>query len=482
MCGVLGLLGHPEAKQIFPRVLLSLQHRGYDGAGVAGLVAQNPDSIDTVKGVGKIPEIVNDVSMSKFIGDRFIGHTRYSTRNESKSHREMHPHWAQAMMGRIAIVTNGDLLNVEQIRNHVQGQKVKTYTSNDAEMMAALINIELRQNGKDMMRAIQAAMQWTKGGFAALVMSEDDDHLYAFRDPWGIRPLHVCEFEMQGKKSVAVASETCAFDLIERYNLASYDAASVKTKVRAVNPGEILAIGPDAAMESISFSGLRQQNIGCVFETIYFSRPDSRQNGETFQSIRERMGAELYHERPVSADLVTAVPKGGIPAAVGYAKASGIPYSIAILEEPTMGGLRSFIFNSNDRLPFARMKYNVLEDVVRGKRVVVIDDSIVRGTTLRLLIKSLWDKGAAEVHVRIPAPPYDHPCYYGIETKDPKTLISHGRTEEEVGRVLEASSLHYLSLEGLYQAIGKSRDLFCDECLSAKSPIQGADLAVRVSG
>ena len=476
MCGVFGIIGHPQAKHIFPTVLMSLQHRGHDAAGVAGLVERDPNCIDTSKGAGKISNILTPEVMDRFIGNRLIGHTRYSTRNGAKSVREIHPHWAQSMMGRIVIVTNGDLINIDELRDYVTAHHVKVYTNNDAEMIAALINIELRQNNKNMSEAIEATMGRVKGGYAALVMNEDDEKLYAFRDPWGIRPLHLCEFEIDGHSSVALASETCAFDIIQRYNLSSFPDQEIKAQIREVKPGEVLAISQEEGILSSSYKEAQSQNVGCVFEAIYFARPDSHLKNESFQVIRERMGAELYRERPVDADLVTAVPKGGIPAAVGYAKASGLPYSIAILEEPITGGLRSFITNSTERQAFARMKYNVLDDVIKGKRIVVIDDSIVRGTTATLLVKSLFLAGAKEVHLRIPAPPYDNPCHYGIETKDPKALISHGRSEEEVCEILGATSLHYLSLGGLYKAIGIEQKLFCDECLSGRSPITGQNL------
>lgn len=470
MCGVFGIIGHPNAKQILPTVMMSLQHRGHDAAGVAGFVANDPKCIETIKGVGKVANVVTPERMEKFIGNAFIAHTRYSTRNESTSTREIHPHWAQSMLGRIVIVTNGDLLNVEELKAFITEQNVKTYTNNDAEVIAALINIQIRHYHKSMMESIQTVMGQIKGGYAALVMSEDEDSIYAFRDPSGIRPMHYCQFHMDGEHGVAIASETCAFDIIQRYNLSIFPESDNAFEVREVKPGEILAIGPDSKIDRAQFVHGKQQNIGCVFESIYFSRPDSLQRGESFQVIRERMGAALHRQRPVEADLVTAVPKGGIPSAVGYAQESGLPYAVAILEEPSTGGLRSFTTNDRDRNALARMKYNVLCDVVKDKRVVVIDDSIVRGTTAKLLVKSLFLAGAKEVHLRIPCPPYSHPCHYGIQTKDPETLLSHGKTEEEICQVLGATSLHYLTLEGLYEAIGQERPLFCDECLSGEEP------------
>ncbi|MCP4749955.1 MAG: amidophosphoribosyltransferase [Proteobacteria bacterium] len=470
MCGVLGITGHPQAKQFFSTVLASLQHRGHDAAGIAGCVAKQPNCVETVKGIGKVATVITPEAMEKFIGNAFIGHTRYSTRNKAMSVREIHPHWAQSMRGKLAIVSNGDLVNTEELTETIDHWDVKIYTNNDAEMIAALINIQIRKNGKKVFQAINETMKQIRGGYAALLMMEDDDRIFAFRDPKGIRPLHIGEFVINGRKCLAVASETCAFDIIQRYNLAKYPNNKISFTHREVRPGEVVAADSNCTVESSLFHDPANNNIGCVFESIYFSRPDSQQRGESFQVLRERMGMELFKESPVEADLVTSVPKGGIPSAVGFAGASNLPYSIAILEEPTAGGVRSFITNPEERQALAVMKYNILADVVKGKRLIVIDDSIVRGTTTKLLVKNLLQAGAKEVHLRIPCPPYNYPCHYGIETRDPETLISHNRTVDEIRREIGATSLAYLSLAGLYKALGKDRSLFCDQCLSNRSP------------
>lgn len=470
MCGVLGVIGHPEAKLFFPTVLASLQHRGHDAAGIAGCVAEHPNWLETVKGIGRVSTVLTRDAMSKFTGTAFIGHTRYSTRNAATSDREIHPHWAQSMRGKMAIVSNGDLTNVEQLKKQIGQMDVKVYTANDAEMIAALINIQIRKNGKKIFYAINETMRELKGGYAALVMMEDDDRLFAFRDPWGIRPLHIAEFVLNGKKCVALASETCAFDIIQRYNYAKFPKHSVSFTHREVLPGEIIAVDTESVIETAFFQEKPTPKIGCVFESIYFSRPDSKQRGESFQVLRERMGIQLFKESPVEADMVTSVPKGGIPSAVGFARAAELPYCIAILEEPTTGGLRSFTTNPDERQALAIMKYNILPDVVKDKRIIVIDDSIVRGTTTKLLVKNLFLAGAKEIHLRIPCPPYNYPCHYGIETKDPKTLISHNREVDDICREIGATSLAYLSIPGLYEALRQDRDLFCDECLSNRSP------------
>ncbi|OGH04739.1 MAG: hypothetical protein A2600_02995 [Candidatus Lambdaproteobacteria bacterium RIFOXYD1_FULL_56_27] len=469
MCGVFGFTGHPEAKQILPTILASLQHRGHDSCGVAGFVAQDPSCIDTLKEMGRASRTMNPQKLEKFMGSSFIAHTRYSTRNSSTSVREVHPHWAQSMQGRMVIVTNGDLLNVEELLEYLKHRKVKVYTKNDAEILAALINVQIRLRGLSMGNAISEVMGLAQGGYAGVVMTEDDPNIYAFRDPWGIRPLHFAEFAVGGQLCRAVSSETCTFDLIQRYDVVKYPDGKGYTS-REVGPGEILCFSEQGVPTSSFLQTRVPGRIGCVFEAIYFSRPDSLQRGESFQALRERMGRELFLEAPVEADLVTAVPKGGIPAAIGFAKASGLPYNVAILEEPSTGGLRSFTTNPQDRMALAKMKYSILRDMVEGQRVVVVDDSIVRGTTAKLLVKSLYENGAKEVHLRIPCPPYNWPCHYGIETKDPKTLISHGKTNDEICAALGADSLYYLGIEGLYRAIRQERGLFCDECLSGRTP------------
>jgi amidophosphoribosyltransferase len=470
MCGVFGIVGHPQSNQFFPTVLASLQHRGHDAAGMAGFLTDSPTCIETVKGIGKVATVITPEAMEKFKGTTFIGHTRYSTRNAAGSVREIHPHWAQSMRGKLAIVSNGDIINVEKLKKHVADADVKVYTSNDAEMIATLINIQIRKAGKKVFQAIKESMKQLKGGYAALVIMEDDDRIFAFRDPWGIRPLHVGEFVINGNKCVAFASETCAFDVIQRYNEARYPENKISYTHREVLPGEIVAADANALVESSPFHDPPLDRIGCVFEGIYFSRPDSQQRGESFQVLRERMGMELFKESPVEADMVSSVPKGGIPSAVGFAKASGLPYCISILEEPTTGGIRSFTTNPDERQALATMKYNILPDVIAGKRLIVIDDSIVRGTTTRLLVRNLFRAGAKEIHLRIPCPPYNYPCHYGIATRDPETLISHNRTVDEICKEIGATTLAYLSLDGLYRAIGKERAQFCDECLSGRSP------------
>ena len=471
MCGVFGIIGHPDSRNLISTALMSLQHRGHDAAGIAGFSNNEQLCIETLKGLGKVANVITQSGLEKFGGTTFIGHTRYSTRNSETSIREIHPHWAQSMRGRLVVVSNGDLLNVEQLIKQIEELNVKIYTRNDAEIIAALVNIQIRKNGKRVVQAISHMMEQTKGGYAALIMMEDDNRLFACRDPFGIRTLHLAEFVVDNKKSIAFASETCAFDIIQRYNISINPKQKISYTHREVMPGEIVVIDDKGTIESNFFKADAPKNIGCVFESIYFSRPDSIQRGESFQVLRERMGKELFFESSVEADLVTAVPKGGIPAAIGFSEASKIPYCVAILEEPSTGGTRSFTTKDSERQSLAVLKYNILKDVVKDKKIIVIDDSIIRGTTLKLIVKNLFIAGAKEVHLRIPCPPYNYPCNYGIETKDPKTLISYNKSTESICKILGATSLSYLSVEGLYKAIKQPRTQFCDECLTNNRPI-----------
>lgn len=470
MCGVFGIIGHPKATAFLPTVLMSLQHRGHDSAGIAGFKTKAPSSLEVVKNVGKVDTVITPKQLERFKNDAFICHTRYTTRNEGIDDSEIHPLISQSMAGKLAIATNGDLLEIEALLAQLQALNVKIYSKNDAEVLGALITVQLQKGGKSIFQAVHGMMKLTKGGYAGLLIREDDNRLIAFRDPWGIRPLHVGEFTINGEKCIAVASETCAFDIIQRFNLAYYRDTDISFQHWSLKPGEVISISPTAQIESHTLVPAPKKKLGCVFESIYFSRPDSLQNGETFQAIRERMGMELYHEAPAEADMVTAVPKGGIPAAIGYSKASGIPFGITILEEPTMGGLRSFITNSEERQSLTVMKYNILKDLVKGKRLIVVDDSIVRGTTVRFLIKNLLEAGAKSVHLRIPAPPYQYPCHYGIETRNPNALISTLKSTAEICEEVGADSLSYLSLGGLYKAIGQESSLFCDECFTQHPP------------
>ncbi len=470
MCGIFGITGNKHGKLLFPLSLKALQHRGHDAAGVAGFTSKNPYTIEGVKGLGKVSNHVNTKTLEKFLSNTLIGHTRYATRNQASSSREIHPHFRYSLQGKVALVTNGDLKYTDDNLAYLKKHNVRLYTGNDAEMIASLIQLKYDLGEGSMSEVIAKVMPELQGGFSALLLHEDKDCMYAFRDPWGIRPLYVATFVVDGEKSYAVSSETCSFDLIHRYHNHTCEDENTEMSYRAVAPGEIIVLEKGKEIQSSFIAERKEKNIGCVFETVYFSRPDSKQDYESFQKIRQRMGEMLYEENPIEADIVTAVPKGGIPAAVGYACKSKTPYAIGVLEEPSNGGVRSFITNEGDRKSLARMKYNILNDIVEAKRVVVVDDSIVRGTTAKLLVKNLFEAGAKEVHLRIPCPPYSFACHYGVETKDPEKLISHKATVDEICKKLGATSLCYLSLDGLYKAIGKERNLFCDECLTNKQP------------
>lgn len=470
MCGVLGIIGHPKASSVFSTFLMSLQHRGQDACGVAGFTNKTYSRLKIIKGFGKVASMFLNNNICDLWDDILIGHTRYSTRNGSDLYNEIHPHEARSLHGKLAIVSNGDLINTHELSQYISSLKVKMYTENDAEYIASLINIEIRKNGRRIINSIKETMSRIKGGYACLLLMEDDNRLFAFRDPTGIRPLYIAEFTIIDKKCIVFSSETCTFDIIKRYNEAKYGKNNITLTYREVLPGEIIAAHQDGTLDRDYFLPNNILNAGCIFETIYFSRPDSCQFNHTFQVLRERMGEELFKESPVDADIVTSVPKGGIPSAVGYAKASKIPYAITILEEPTIDGARSFITCDEKRQVLASIKYNILNDTILNKKIILIDDSIVRGTTTKILVTEFFNRGAKEVHLRIPCPCYKNSCNYGIETKDSSALISYQRNIDDICKQLGATSLKYLSIHGLYKAIGQNKKIFCDECFTGVKP------------
>jgi amidophosphoribosyltransferase len=310
--------------------------------------------------------------------------------------------------------------------------------------------------------AIAEVLPRLRGAFSTVVMTKD--RVVAFRDPHGLRPLALGALEPQpgqddGKVRYCVASESCAFDIIGARLL------------RDVEPGEVVTLGEEGLQSRVV---AQERRAFCVFEYIYFARPDSRMNGNALQVARARMGEILWREAPVEADLVIAVPDSGNAAARGLARAAGLPQDDGFVKNRYVA--RTFIQPGQElRKHGLRLKFNPLPDVIAGKRLVVVDDSIVRGNTTRQIVQMLRDAGAAEIHLRISAPPIKHPCHYGIDMSTREEMIAHGRTQDEVARELGADSLHYLSLEGVYAAIGSSRDTHCDACFSGEYPLVGTE-------
>lgn len=470
MCGIFGIFGHPNGKEIAKTGIWAEQHRGQDAAGIAGLKIKSPKRglIEVEKKPGKVREVFQGPDFNDLEGDVWIAHVRYSTQGKS-SKRNAQPHYTQSIHGQIAIVSNGDVVNMEEQRSFLDQNDIRTYTENDAELIAAAINYQVTVRKREIVEAIAQVMSHVRGAFSALVIAEFDDRLFAFRDPFGIRPLFLATVEDNGAKYYMFASETSAFDAVK-----PLFGPKVKIESRMVNPGEIVAVGP-AGVET--FLGKKAERLAfCLFEIIYFSRPDSMIFGKSFQRYRIDAGRKLYQECPVNANIVSPIPKSGIPAAVGYAIAARLPYVPAIIENPAFnidfGKLRTFIESTEqERRLENELKFNYIGDLICDKSLVVVDDSIVRGMVTSVVCESLWRYGAKEIHVRIASPPYRFPCYYGIETKNPKTLVATNRQIEEIKKHIGATSLAYLSLEGLIESIRLKKNELCTACLDGDYPI-----------
>jgi amidophosphoribosyltransferase len=386
-----------------------------------------------------------------------IGHVRYSTTGSSE--------WENAQpivrddRRTLALAHNGNLINAVELHAELRGREVPFSSTSDSEIIAALLATHPAERIED---AVADVLPRLKGAFSTVVMTEEA--VVAFRDPHGLRPLALGMIEDEANPAATaycVASESCAFDLIgARY-------------LREVQPGEVITL-TDRGVRTRQVTSERPAF--CVFEHIYFARPDSRMAGNVLQVARGRMGENLWHEAPVDADLVIPVPDSGNAAARGLARASGLPQDDGFIKNRYVA--RTFIQPGQElRRHGLRLKFNPLPEVVGGQRLIVVDDSIVRGNTTRQIVKMLRDAGAAEIHLRISAPPIKHPCHYGIDMSTREEMIAHGRTEEEVAAELGADSIHYLSLEGVYDAIGGSRDTHCDACFTGDYPLDGTESA-----
>jgi amidophosphoribosyltransferase len=382
-----------------------------------------------------------------------VGHVRYSTTGAS-SWENSQPVW-RADRREVALAHNGNLINAIELHGSLRERGVSFRSTSDSEIIAALVSTHPADTVEE---ALADVMKRVEGAYSTVVMTKD--RVVAFRDPAGLRPLSL---GMIGDH-YCVASETCAFDIIGARFL------------RDVQPGEVVSLSDRGIETRMGVHGARRAL--CVFEHIYFARPDSRLGGQVLQVSRGRMGEILARESPADADLVIAVPDSGNAAARGYARASGLPQDDGFVKNRYVA--RTFIQPGQElRKHGLRMKFNPLPDVVAGKRLVVVDDSIVRGNTTRQIVRMLRDAGASEVHMRISAPPIRHPCHYGIDMSTREEMIAHGRTEAEVAAELGADSLAYLSLSGVYEAIGGTRDTHCDACFSGDYPLattgQGKD-------
>jgi len=450
-CGVVGVFGHPEAATLAYLSLYALQHRGQESAGI---VASNGEALISHRGMGLVADIFDEDILGRLKGRLAIGHNRYSTSGSTvlKNCQPFVVEWAQ---GALAIAHNGNLVNADELRTKLEARGSIFQSTVDSEVIVHLI---AASSEATLVGRITDALSQVRGAYSLVFLTED--RVIATRDPYGFRPL------VMGRvgETVVVASETCALDLVD----ATYE--------REIEPGEIVVIS-DTGIESVRpFPPAVRHN--CVFEYIYFARPDSRVFGRNVYEVRKDLGRQLAREAPADADIVIPVPDSGVPAAIGYAEQAGLPFEMGLIRNHYVG--RTFIEPQNSIRHFGvKVKLNALREVLDGRRVVVVDDSIVRGTTSRKLVHMIRQAGAREVHMRISSPPTTHPCFYGIDTPTREELIASSHDVNGIREYLGADSLAYLSVEGMYAFAGGLGNGFCDACFTGNYPVPVDDARHR---
>ncbi|MGB2624239.1 MAG: amidophosphoribosyltransferase, partial [Candidatus Acidiferrum sp.] len=457
-CGVFGVFGHPEAANLTYLGLYALQHRGQESAGI---VSSDGTDLHLHRAMGEVEEIFQPSVLAKLPGSLAIGHTRYSTAGD-KALLNAQPITIDCNKGKVALGHNGNLTNAAEWRRKLEHRGSIFQTNSDTEVIVHLL---ARSQARNLSGALGDALNQVEGAYSLLVLTQDE--LYAVRDPRGFRPLVLGKLPLPtGGEVWLVASETCAFDLLN----AQY--------VREIEPGEMLRISR-SGIESIHFAPQkpRQQ---CIFEHVYFARPDSIIFGRSVNESREALGRLLAREHPVEADIVVPVPDSGVPAAVGYALESKIPFRMGLIRNHYIG--RTFIEPSQAIRNFGvKLKLNPIRGLIEGKRVILVDDSIVRGTTSRKIVRMVREAGAREVHVRISCPPTISPCYYGVDTPTREELIASSNSPEEIRKFLGADSLGYISLPALRQAVDDTEGKFCTSCYTGVYPTDLVQLEVRES-
>jgi amidophosphoribosyltransferase len=455
-CGVFGVFGHLEAANLTYLGLYALQHRGQESAGIVSSTGQD---LYMHKAMGEVEEIFQPRVLAKLPGSSAIGHTRYSTAGD-KALLNVQPIMIDCNKGKMAVAHNGNLTNATEWRRKLEHRGSIFQSNSDTEVIVHLV---ARSQARNLSGALGDALNQVEGAYSLVVLTADE--LYAVRDPRGFRPLALGKIEgHDGEITWMVASETCAFDLLN----AQY--------VRDIEPGEMLRISR-AGLESIRFSPPKPHQY-CIFEHVYFSRPDSTVFGRSVNTSREMLGRLLAREHPVDADMIVPIPDSGVPAAIGFALESKIPFRMGLIRNHYIG--RTFIEPSQAIRNFGvKLKLNPVRSLIAGKRVVLIDDSIVRGTTSRKLVRMVREAGAKEVHMRISCPPTISPCYYGVDTPTKEELIASCNTPEEIRKYLGADSLGYLSLPGLRQAVNDSAGKFCTSCYTGVYPTDLVQLEVR---
>jgi amidophosphoribosyltransferase len=463
--------GH-EVSRLSYFALYALQHRGQESAGIAA--ADRGGNIMTRRELGLVSQVFSENDLRTLRGELAIGHVRYSTTGSNAWENSQPVQRSEGTNGssrELALAHNGNLINAVELHDELTERGVTFSSTSDSEIVAALLATHPAERIED---AIADVLPRLNGAFSIVVMTKD--RVVAFRDPHGLRPLALGVLPPTGGADAGsgdeppahpgepprycVASESCAFDIIGA------------TLLRDVEPGEIVTLG-ERGLESRRVLPDARKAF-CVFEYIYFARPDSRMNGHVLQVARGRMGEILAREAPADADLVIPVPDSGNAAARGYARASGLPQDDGFVKNRYVA--RTFIQPGQElRKHGLRLKFNPLPEIVGGKRLVVVDDSIVRGNTTRQIVQMLRDAGAVEVHMRISAPPIKHPCHYGIDMSTREEMIAHERSVGQIAQELGCDSLAYLSLDGVYEAVGATRATHCDACFTGEYPVKGSD-------
>ena len=455
-CGVVAIYAHPEAEKLAYLGLHALQHRGQESAGIATSDGLN---LHSHKAMGLVADIFSGDVLAQLKGTLAIGHTRYSTAGDSAI-LNAQPIMVQSNKGSMALAHNGNLINAQDIRHKLEGQGSIFQTNSDTEVIVHLIALSREQT---LPEAMADALRRVEGAFSLVMISPD--RIFAARDPRGFRPLamgRIPSHSIDKQDTIVFASETCAFDLIGA------------TFERDVKPGELVVIGPEGLTSRFYAPSPAQSS--CIFEHVYFSRPDSLVFGRAVQESREELGRQLAREAPVDADVVVPVPDSGVTAAMGYAAESGIPFRFGLIRNHYVG--RTFIEPRQSVRDFGvKLKLNPVRSLLEGKRVVLIDDSIVRGTTSRKIVRMVRSAGAKEVHMRISCPPTISPCFYGVDTPSKKELIAANNSVEQIRQYIGADSLSYTSIEGLKRACGDGeKTTYCTACYTGKYPTNWVDV------
>lgn len=443
-CGVFGIFGTPQASNLTYLGLYRLQHRGQESAGIASSDGMH---IFRYAGMGKVVDIFKEEHLESLSGHMAIGHNRYSTTGSSFL-RNAQPLRADSILGPIVLSHNGNLVNAGDIRFDLERQGSIFQTSIDTEI---IVHLMARSGISDFLEALIRSLKQIRGAYSLLVMNQNA--IYAVRDPYGFRPLVLGKLD----DAWVVASETCAFDIID----AEY--------VREIQPGELVEITANGVRSYFPFE--KHDQALCIFEYIYFSRPDSIIFGNSVHDMRIQLGRTLAKQSPANADIVVPIPDSSTCAALGYSRESGIPYENGMIRSHYIG--RTFIEPSQKIRDFgAKIKYNVVRSAVAGKKLVIVDDSIMRGTTMRKIIKMFRNAGAVEIHVRISSPPTMFPCFYGIDIPTRSELIASSHSIEEIRKYLRVESIEYLTRENMLAAIDRPEMQFCAACFDGKYPVE----------